>query len=118
MSDDEIKLVTSLAGDKSWQPQWPHDPYLTQSGIMRAGPEHAPEPWSEDAADAGPVWLCIEETTEFLRHFCYWNDLSPKYNELRHWLPILSQKHVKLCELTQQAWLRIIETETVKRLNQ
>jgi hypothetical protein len=118
MSDDEIKLVTSLAGDKSWSPLWPDDPYLTQAGLMRAGPEHAPEPWSENAADAGPLYFQVEEITMFLRHFCYWNDLCPKYNELRHWLPILSQRHIKLCELTQPAWLRIIQTETIKRLTQ
>ena len=116
MTDDEIKLVTSMAGDKSWQPQWPDDPYLTQQALANHDPDA--EPWGENAADAAPIHFLIEEITMFLRHFCYWNDLCPKYSELRHWLPILSQQHVKLCELTQEAWLRIIQTQTVKRLAQ
>lgn len=114
MSDDEIKLVTSLAGDKSWQPQWPHDPYLVKDALYldkNAYPD-------ERSDDPTPMYFTVEEITMFLRHFCYWNDLCPKYNELRHWLPILSQPHIKLCDLTPQAWERIIETETVKRLNQ
>ena len=113
MTDDEIKLVTSLAGDKSWQPVWPDDPYDTKQVLDRLDPRHVLD---EVGAEPAPVHFLIEDVTMFLRHFCYWDDLAPKYNELRHWLPILSQKHIKLCELTQPAWLRIIETETVKRL--
>ena len=116
MSDDEIKLVTSLAGDKSWSPLWPDDPYETQRALNSHNPNA--EPYEENAADAGPLYFQVEEITMFLRHFCYWDDLAPKYNELRHWLPILSQKHIKLCELTPGAWARIIQTETVRRLTQ
>lgn len=107
MTDDEIKLVTSLAGDKSWSPLWPDDPYETKVVLTR------------NDTDVGcNLYFHIEEITMFLRHFCYWEDLCPKYNELRHWLPILSQKHVRLCELTPQAWANIIQTQTIKRLTQ
>ena len=116
MTDDEIKLVTSLAGDKSWTPQWPHDPYDTEVSLVRLSADL--EPWEENAADASPLYLTLEEATMFLRHFCYWNDLCPQYNELRHWLPILSHKHVILCDLTRSAWARILQTETIKRLTQ
>lgn len=116
MSDDEIKLVTSLAGDKSWSPLWPDDPYAVQEVLTR--PHTDSEPYEENAADAGPLYFQVEEITMFLRQFCYWNDLCPKYSELRHWLPILSQKHIKLCDLTPQAWGHIIQTETVRRLTQ
>lgn len=111
MTDDEIKLVTSLAGDKSWSPLWPDDPYLVKETLGPIDPE-------ESSDDKLPLYFGVEEITMFLRHFCYWNDFCPKYNELRHWLPILSQKHVKLCELTPQAWAHIIQTETVRRLTQ
>lgn len=104
MSDDEIKLVTSLAGDKSWQPKWPDDPWDTEAALI--------------SLEDQPAYCSIEEITTFLRQFCYWDDLAPKYNELRHWLPILSSDRVKLCELTPQAWARIIETQTVKVLAQ
>lgn len=116
MTDDEIKLVTSLAGDKSWSPNWPDDPYAVQEYISRHNPDATP--WDENAGDAAHLYFELEEITMFLRHFCYWNDFCPKYNELRHWLPILSQKHVRLCELTPQAWANIIQTQTIKRLNQ
>lgn len=111
MTDDEIKLVTSLAGDKSWSPLWPDDPYYVKESLKELDTE-------EKGERTGPMYFHTEEITMFLRHFCYWNDLCPKYNELRHWLPILSQPHIKLCDLTPQAWERIIQTETVKRLNQ
>jgi hypothetical protein len=110
MTDDEIKLVTSLAGDKSWSPLWPDDPYLVKETL---GPIE-----TNDDEERLPLYFQVEEITMFLRQFCYWNDLCPKYSELRHWLPILSQKHIKLCDLTPQAWGHIIQTETVKRLTQ
>jgi hypothetical protein len=115
MSDDEIKLVATLARDPTWSPDWLDDPYLTQTSFQNHKPDA--EPWSENAADAADLWFTADEITAFLRYFCYWNDLSPKTIELRHWLGMLSQKHVKLCDLTPEAWGRIIQTETIKRLN-
>ena len=111
MTDDEIKLVASLAGDKSWSPFWPDDPYLVKETL-------GPIDTEESSDNKLPLYFGVEEITMFLRHFCYWNDFCPKYSELRHWLPILSQKHVKLCELTPQSWAHIIQTETVRRLTQ
>ncbi len=120
MSDDEIKLVATLARDPTWSSESLEDPYLTRSYFEHYNSQaEVPDTrlrW-EDAADAADLWLTIDEATGFLRYFCFWQDSTPKATELRYWLGELAQKHVKLCDLTQESWSRIIQTEAIKRLN-
>lgn len=117
MTDDEIKLIVSLASDPSWMSTCESDPYMLQ-GFLLQEPAEVLHPWSENAADAGPKWFTLDEATALIRDCCFWRDSEPRHKELQFWLTALARDHVKLCSLTPSAWGRILETNVVKKLQE
>lgn len=115
MSDDEIKLIVSLAEDPGYEPgDSTTDTMAVRDWLNRM---HALR-LDGDGYLENTCWLHLSDTVGFLREVCLWDDRAPNTKVMQSWLAILSQDNVKLCDLTPQAWGRILETETIKRLNQ
>lgn len=112
MTDDEIKLAVTLSGDATWACH--EDPYSVESDVLR--PSKTIDEWDNEASDNVTLWFTLDEVTSFLRFKCRWLDLSPHPQELKRWLPLLAQEHIKLCDLTPDAWGRIIQAQTIQKL--
>lgn len=117
MTQEEIKLVVSLARDPSYVlPDWVRA-VATRQWLLTAVVDNDTDYEVEDVHDIDIVHLFIDDLVSFLREYCLFDDLSPNHGPMSQWLKHLGSRAVQLAELTPESWNKLLTSKLIQRMS-
>jgi hypothetical protein len=117
VTQEEIKLVVSLARDPSYQiPDWAN-PLATRQWLLTSQKIVNDCDYAEAVEDGDRIFLFIEDLAVFLREYCLYDDLSPNQGPLTQWLRLLGTPAVGLAEITPESWNKLLTSKVIRRMS-
>lgn len=116
MTQEEIKLVVSLARDPSYQiPDWA-SAVTTRQWLLTSQKIVDDCDYAEAVEDVDRILLFIEDLVVFLREYCLYDDLSPNHGPLTQWLRLLGTPAVGLAEITPESWNKLLTSKVIQKM--
>jgi hypothetical protein len=119
MTQEEIKLVVSLARDSNYHlPDWVNA-LATRQWLLTASKMDVIDTTydTEGVHDSDRVYLFIEDLAAFFREYCLYDDLSPNHGPMTQWLRLLSTPAVELADITPESWSKLLTSKVIQRMN-
>lgn len=119
MSPDEVKLVTSLAMDKSYKVAEWANATSTRQWLLVAMPEkNDDESVNWDTEWGNATVFCLDDVVQFVREYCLYDNSSPNMGTLNLWSKRLLKPYVQLADLTPDTWRNIVQSKVIQKLQQ